>query len=108
MHGGLQVQLIELQQPQLDREFNDLLLESIDETITSLLSRTVVDALCAHLQTFHSITRDDLLYRVDTLFTTLEKTFDVPSSQTISKAIARKIHITLGLEVTDNPGHIFD
>ena len=102
MHGGLQVPLIELRQPQLGREFNDVFVEPIVETINSLLSRTVVDALYAHLQTFHFITRDELAYRLDTLFTTLEKTFGVPSSQTISKAIAKKFYLKLGFEFTVN------
>lgn len=103
MHGGLQVPLIGLRQPKLGREFNDVLVEPIVETITSLLSRTVVDALYAHLQTFHSISRDEFPYRLDTLFTTLEKTFGVPSSQTITKAIAKKFYLKLGLEFTANP-----
>ena len=103
MHGGLQDPLIELQQPQLGRELNDALIESIDETITAILSRTVVDALYAHLQTVYSISRDEIPYRLDTLYTTLEKIFGVRSSQTITKAIARKFYLKLGLEFTGNP-----
>jgi bifunctional DNA-binding transcriptional regulator/antitoxin component of YhaV-PrlF toxin-antitoxin module len=103
MHGGLQDPLIELQQPQLGKEFNDALVESIDETITSLLSRTVVDALFAHLQTIYSISRDEVPYRLDTLLTALEKIFGVPSSQTITKAIAKKFYLKMGLEFTGNP-----
>jgi len=101
MHGGPQDPLIELREPQL--ELNDALVESIDETITVLFSRAVVDALYAHLQTFHSISRDEVPYRLDTLFTTLQKTFGVRSSQTITKAIARKFCLKLGLEFTGNP-----
>jgi hypothetical protein len=103
MHGGLQDPLIELRQSQLGREFNDVLVESIDETITDLLSRTVIDALYAHLQTIYSISRDEVPYRLDTLFTTLEKIFGVRSSQTITKAIARKFYLKLGLEFIGNP-----
>ena len=81
------------------------MVESIDETITDLLSRAVVDALYAHLQTFHSIARDEVPYRLDTLFTTLEKIFGVRSSQTITKAIAREFYLKLRLEFTGNPSH---
>ena len=104
MHGGLLDPLIELQQPQLSKEFNGALVESIDDTITELLSRTVVDALYAHLQTTYSISRDEVPYRLDTLFTTLEKIFGA-SSKTITKAIARKFFLKLTLEFTDNPTH---
>jgi hypothetical protein len=83
--------------------FNDALVESIDETITELLSRAVVDALYAHLETFHSISRDELPNRLDALFSALEKIFGVRGSQTITKAIAKKFYLKLGLEFTDNP-----
>jgi hypothetical protein len=102
MHGGLQDPLIELRQPQLDREFNDVLVESIDETIADLLSRAVVDALYAHLQAIYSISRDEVPCRLDTLFTTLEKIFGA-SSQVITKTIAKRFYLKLGLEFTGNP-----
>ena len=105
MHGGLQDPLIELRQPQLGREFNEALVESIDETITDLLSRAVVDALYVRLQTNHSISRDEVPYRLDTLFAILEKILGVRSSQTITKAIAKKFCLKLGLEFTGNPSH---
>jgi hypothetical protein len=92
-----------LQPPQPSEEFNDALIESIDETITAILSRTVVDALYAHIQTVYSISRDEVPYRLDTLLTSLEKIFGVRSSQTITKAIARKFYLNLGLEFAGNP-----
>jgi uncharacterized membrane protein len=92
-------------QTQLGREFNDALIESIDETITALLSRAVVDALYTHLETNHSIARDEVPYRLDTLLTILEKIFGVSSSQTITKAIASRFYLKLGLEFTAKPSH---
>jgi hypothetical protein len=100
---GLQDSLIELQQPQLNIGTNDALVESIDETITELLSRAVVDALYAHLQTIYFLSRDELPHRLDILLTTLEETFGVPSSHVITKAIARKFYLKLGLEFRGNP-----
>ena len=79
------------------------MVESIDETITELLSRTVIEALYAHLQTFHSIQRDELPRRLDILSPALEKIFGARGSQTITKAIARKFYLKLGLEFTGNP-----
>ena len=92
-----------MQQPQLSREFNEVLVESIDETITALLSRAVVEALYVHLQTFYSVSRDEVPYRLETLFASLEKVFGVRSSQIITKAIAKQFYIKLGLEFTSNP-----
>jgi AbrB family looped-hinge helix DNA binding protein len=105
IHGGLQDPLIELQQPQLGRELNDALVESIDEAITNLLSRAVVEALYVHLQTTYFVSRDEVPHRLDALLTALEKIFGVRSSQTISKAIAKKFYLKLGLEFTGNPSH---
>lgn len=84
------------------KEFNDLLLESIDETITVLMSRQVLGALYLHLQTTHSIPRNDLPNKLDALFTTLQKTLG-GGAQTIGKAIARRFYLKLQLEFTENP-----
>ncbi len=81
------------------------MVESIDETITELLSRGVVEALYTHLETFHFISRNELPNRLDALFSTLEKIFGACGSQTITKAIAKKFYLKLGLEFTDNPTH---
>ncbi len=82
------------------------MVESIDETITALLSREVVNALYSHLERVHSISKDEMPYRLETLFSTLETIFGGPSSRTISKAIAKKLYAKLGLtfpDIHDNP-----
>jgi hypothetical protein len=84
------------------KELNNLLTESIDETITLLLSRQVTDALYFHLNKSHSITKDEVPYRLDPLLSTLEKTFGT-SSRTIQKAITRKLYSKLNLTFQDNP-----
>ncbi|HXZ98221.1 MAG TPA: hypothetical protein VED24_02515, partial [Candidatus Acidoferrum sp.] len=81
---------------------HDVLLESIEETLTGLLSSEVVNALYLHLQTAHSISRDELPYRLETLCTTLDKIFG-HSHKVICKAIARKFYSKLGLPYFDNP-----
>jgi hypothetical protein len=82
---------------------NVLLVESIDETITTLLSREVVDALYLHLQKVHSIPKDQVLYKLETLCSTLEKTFGLLSSRIICKGIARRLFAKLGLTYISNP-----
>lgn len=95
--------MIKLHRPGAIKEFNDLLVESIDESITVLLSRQVVDALYLHLQTTHSISRNDVPYKLDTLCTTLQKTIGPPSAQTLGKAIAKRFYLKLQLEFTNHP-----
>ena len=86
------------------RAFNDFLLETIDETITILLSREVADALYAYLQTTLSISRDHIPFQLDTLSSVLESTFGLQGSPTISKAIARRFYSKLALKFSDNGG----
>ncbi|HKZ41320.1 MAG TPA: hypothetical protein VJ044_10190 [Candidatus Hodarchaeales archaeon] len=93
-----------MQKPVPKREFNKTLVESIDETITTLLSREVVDALYVHLQNAYSISSDEVPHRLETLLSTLEKTFGRPSSETICKAIAKKFYAKLDLTFYGNPG----
>ena len=102
-NGGREDWLIELHQPAQSREFNDALVESIDETITGLLSREVANALHTHLLKVHAISRDEIPYRLETLFSTLEETFGLTSSKTIGKVIARNLYAKLGLSFHDNP-----
>ena len=81
----------------------DALLESIDETITGLLSREVVKSLYLNLKTVHSIPRDEVPYRLDILISTLERIFGLRGSKTICKAIAKKSYAKLDLTFLDIP-----
>jgi hypothetical protein len=91
-----------LQRLEESREFNDILNESIDETISALLSREVADALYVHLQKVHSISRDEIPRKLVTLCSALEKVFG-RSSKTVCKAIARRFYVRVGLAFFDNP-----
>jgi len=82
----------------------DILLESIDETITGLLSREVVESLYLNLKTVHSIPRNEVPYRLDILISTLERIFGLQGSKIICKAIAKKSYAKLGLTFFDNSG----
>jgi len=89
------------------KDFNDVLVESIDETLTFLLSRKVLDAFYTHLERTHSISKDEVPYRLETVFTTLENTFGGPGSRTIAKSVAKRLYAKLGLPLPDlegNPG----
>ena len=82
---------------------NVLVSKSIDETIATLLSREVTDALYLFLQKAHSISKDDVPHKLETLSATLEKTFGVAGSRTITKAIAKNLYSKLGLSFSNDP-----
>lgn len=99
-------QLIHLQVT-TQQGFNDALVESIDETISALLSQEVLDAMYAHIEKVHSISKDKVPDRLETLISTLEKTFGAAGSKTISNAVAKKLYTKLQLPFADlhgNPG----
>jgi len=80
--------------------FNEVLIASIDEAVTTLLSRQVADALYSHLERVHSVSKLEIPNRLDVLSTTLEQTFGHQGSKTISKAIAKRFYTTLELDLS--------
>jgi len=87
----------------LDPDFDRLLVNAIDETMTDLFGLVVVQSLHEHLLKFYEVQMEQIPSRLDTLTSTLEKTFGA-SSKTICKAISRKFYAKLGLAFYDNPG----
>jgi len=88
--------------PKQREEFNVLLVECIHETLVTLLSLQVAEALYTRLETSYSVSKDEIPYRLDTLLSTLENTFGA-SAKIVEKAIAKKFYLRLGLDFTNNP-----
>jgi hypothetical protein len=78
-------------------DFEDILGKSIDETLTSLFSREVVEALYTHLKQFHNLPKEQVPHKLETLCFTLDRTFGQPTSRTIGKAIAKRLYAKLEL-----------
>jgi hypothetical protein len=96
-----------LQQAGLDEELSGVLLESIDETVTALLSRKVADSLYVYVEKVHSIPRNEVPHRLDLLVPVLERIFGAGGSRTICKAIARNLYTKLDVEFFDLPSRTF-
>jgi hypothetical protein len=64
----------------------------------------VFDALYLHLEKAHSIPKDEVPDKLETFCSTLEKTFGLPSSRTICRAIARRLFAKLGFVFINHPG----
>jgi hypothetical protein len=87
----------------LDPNFDSLLINAIDETMSDLFGPVVVQSLHEHLLKFYEVRMEQIPFRLDTLTSTLERTFGA-SSKIICKAIAKKFYAKLGLTFYDNPG----
>jgi hypothetical protein len=103
MHEGILNQLIKLEHPASGREFDDILVKSIDETISGLLSPEVLDAFYVHLEKVHSTSKADVPHRLELLCSTLEETLGLRSSKTVCRLIARTLYGKVGLTFHGNP-----
>jgi hypothetical protein len=90
-----------LTRPDDEQRFNRILLESIGETISNLLSKKVEGALYTHLENVQSVSKDAIPSQLDVLSQTLEDIFGATGSLTISRAIARRLYTKL--EMADIP-----
>jgi len=72
-------------------DFNDLLVDSVDEAISEVLGNRVTAAFWYHYQAFLGITRDEMPYRLDTLFASLKGTFGV-GGETLGRVIVKKLY----------------
>lgn len=78
-------------------DFNSLLIESIDETISSILGRTVLEASYRFMAKDCGITRGRIPDRLDEFDAALVKMFGV-GGITLSRAIAKRLCLKLGLK----------
>ena len=62
-----------------------------------VLRHRVLDALYDIMRTKYDITRDELPYRIETLYRILETTFDLRGAKTVGTHIAQKFYTKLGL-----------
>ena len=79
-------------------DFNDLLVDSVDEAISEVLGNKVTRAFWYHYQAFLGITRDEMPYRLDTLFASLKGTFGV-GGETLGRLIVKKLYAKANVPV---------
>jgi len=95
--GGVDVQRAEEPRALGEREFDRLLIESVDESLAGLLGDVVRKAVYDALEKHFSITRNQIPERLDDFSLGLEKSFGIVPSKTIGKVIVKRFHSKLGL-----------
>lgn len=83
-----------------DGEFNEKVHQAIDEALSEMLGQTVLHALYTHLRNQYDISRDELPYRLETLYQVLGNIFGVVGAKTIGNDVARKLYHMLDLNFT--------
>jgi len=77
------------------RDFNRVLASVIEETISGLLGKQVVQPLYDHLTNHHSIPKDALPSHLTTLHEVLRYTIGLVATGTVERAIARTLCVRL-------------
>ena len=77
------------------RNFDHVLTEAIDGTVSALLSRTVLTALYEHLEKHYSIEYEALPANLKTLHLVLQRTIGFAASTTVERAIAKALYARL-------------
>jgi hypothetical protein len=83
------------------KEFNNEVKRAIDGAIYGIVGQDVLRALYEHLKEHYDVTPDEVPYRLDTVFETLEQTFGVKGARTISRAISKRLYYRLNLQFVE-------
>jgi hypothetical protein len=97
--GGVCTQEVGTPRPEREHAYDRLLIESVDETLTAVLSEIVREAVHDALGNKFHITMDQVPDRLDEFWLDLEKLLGAVPSSTIGKVIIKSFYAKLGLEL---------
>jgi hypothetical protein len=83
--------------PQKIVGFNEILVKSIDLAITEILGERVLTTLYQHFAEHYDITREEIPYRLDSLYTALDQTFGFKAARTLEHRIAKHLFSEFGV-----------
>ncbi|MGA3110177.1 MAG: hypothetical protein ABSD99_12140 [Candidatus Bathyarchaeia archaeon] len=87
------------------KEFNNEVKLAIDNALYTILGQQVLKAVYESLRVHHGITSDEIPYRLDTLFKTLESTFGYQGAITLGRVIAKRVYARMGLQFRELPDY---
>jgi hypothetical protein len=90
------------------QEFNKLFCQAIDQSITEMVGSSVLSSLYDALEKYYSVTRDELPYRLETVYSVLEIVFGVKGAHTIEKRIIRRLYEILEFSFTNIVGYTLE
>lgn len=83
--------------------FNEILGKSIDATITELFSPNVLSALYTNLKEHYDVTKDELPYRLETMYSVLDSVFGWKEARTVERQIAKHLSEEFNIHFLDTP-----
>jgi DNA-binding MarR family transcriptional regulator len=79
-------------------------LEAVDEVISEILGHDVLGSLYVALEKQYDVTKDEIPYRMDTVYKILREIFGVQGSTTLTERIVRRLYENLNLEFEEVDG----
>ena len=86
------------------QDFNDAMTDAIDDCIRELFSPQVLEQLHNILLERYDVTRNELPYRLETVYKILTNVFGMRGADTIGRMIVRRLYQKLGLQFDESPG----
>ena len=77
-------------------------MESVSEAVSEVLGNRVTSAFWYHYQAFLGVTREEMPYRLDTLFSSLKNTFGV-GGETLGRIIVKKLYAKVNVPLELKP-----
>ena len=82
-------------------QFDQMFIESLTETIASLLGRTVSDVFTCHMQTHLGIALDEVPNQSDAIFSALRSCFGV-SGDRVGEYVVKRLYHKAGVQFVDD------
>ena len=89
----------------LTKEFDSEVKRCVAGAIYGIMGQEVLEALYKHLKKQYDITPDEIPYRLDSVFETLEETFGAKGARTVSRAIAKRLYYRLNLQLIETENY---
>jgi hypothetical protein len=88
-----------------EREFNDLLLDSVDEAFTDVLGMKFTDRFFTLLEAELQITKTAIPNRLDRFTSVLPTVFGSRAALVIGRAIAKRLYARLEIQFVEKEGY---
>lgn len=85
------------------KQFNEILCQLIDETLAEPLGSKVLEPVYNHLSEHFSVNRDELPYRLETMYAILDELFGVKGARMIERQIAKRLCAKFNIPFLDIP-----
>jgi hypothetical protein len=87
------------------KDFNDEVKLIIDNAIDLTYGQQALKAIYDSLLEHHGITSDEIPYRLDTLFKTIEDALGSKNTLTLSRVIAKRVYARMELQFSEIQGY---